>query len=517
VDRVGILASGLVKGRVHTFDATYTEPRIPYVKDAFIGARKTFVKEFEGQGSRYPVMAPNGQQVYYVRSSDETSDDAWFADALTDSTWTVGRSLGAPINNSGANNVISVSQDGNELMLYGVYNADGSSRGAGFSTSRRTSTGWSVPTDIASNHRTNRSRNREECVSADRSVMILARDLEGDTRGEKDLYVSFRQPDGSYGPCINLGSDVNSEAGENGPFLAADNRTLYWYSSVGGFGDADVFVSKRLDSTWQRWTPRTNLGPTINTGTWDAYFTIHPSGRYAYMNTSDGYRDGICRVDLPNDPASRALLPDPVVIVKGRVLHARTKQPLGVDIRYADLNTGAAIGSAVSEPKDGRYSVVLTGGRDYGFNAERAGFFPVSDFIRLEKLDQYQVVERDLLLEPIEVGATIRLNNLFFDTDKATLRPESFGELQRLIDLLQSRPTMNISIDGHTDDRGTKQHNATLSKARAATVRTYLIDKGIDASRLTSAGWGSERPLSKGTTDAIRQRNRRVEFTITAM
>lgn len=517
IDAFGILAAGNVGGRIESFDASYTERPMPIVDGAFPKARKTIVKQLLGPSSRYPVMSPNGQHLYYVRTENATSDDIWEADAVTDSTWTDGRSIGTPLNNTAPNNVISVSQDGNELLLWGRYKADGSTDGGGFSTSRRTAAGWSVPTPISAPPYQNKASSREECLSPDRQVLILSRELEGNTQGGKDLYVSFRQPDGSFGPLANLGPNVNSSATEGAPFLAADGRTLYFGSSGDSYGSDDIFVSKRLDDTWLNWSPRINMGPNINSPNWDSYFCIHPSGKYAYMNSSDGIADGIVRIDLPQDPMSRKLLPDPVVIVKGRVLHARTKEPLAVDIRYEDLATQKPIGSAVSEPKNGSYSVVLTGGRSYGFFAERQGFFPVSDNIDVPSGSAYQVIERDLYLEPIEVGSTIRLNNLFFDTDKSVLRTQSDAELRRLITMLTQKPTMKIAIEGHTDDRGSDDHNMVLSKDRAEAVRAYLISKGIDAARLTSQGYGKTRPVTKSTKDADRQRNRRVDFRIVEM
>jgi outer membrane protein OmpA-like peptidoglycan-associated protein len=421
------------------------------------------------------------------------------------------------INNVDPNNVISVSQDGNELLIWGKYNTDGSPGGPGFSTTRRTSDAWSLPVMITNDHQANRASSREECLSADRSVMIAAREIDGESNGGKDLYVSFRRADGSYGELINLGEAVNTSGQEGAPYLAADGVTLYFNSTETTYGDADIFVTKRLDDTWRNWSPRINLGPTINTPFWDCYFTIHPSGEYAYMNTSYGANDGIFRLTLPQDAASRKLLPEPVVVVRGRVFNASTKQPLGVDIRYEDLGSGKEIGRAVSAPSDGRYSIVLKGGMNYGFFAEKDGFFPVSDNIELTSLKVFAEVERDLYLEPIVAGAVIRLNNLFFDTDKATIRPESGTELDRLAEMLLAKPTMSVAIEGHTDDRGATQHNAALSQARAEAVRTYLTSKGIDAARLTAKGYGKTKPLTKGTSDLDRQRNRRVEFRIVSL
>lgn len=517
IDAFGLCFSGSVTGRFDDFYAEYTERALPIVADAFVGAQRAFLADFAGTAARYPVIAPNGKQIYYIKNEQGAGDDIYVADATSDSTWTRPRLIGTPINNKEANNVISVSQDGNELFIWGLYREDGSGNGGGFSTTRRTNAGWSVPTPIKNNHQVSTSSTREECLSADRRVMIASRQIDGATIGNKDLYVSFRQDDGSYGPLINLGTAVNTASSDGAPFLAADGRTLYFASDDGGYGNSDMYVTKRLDDTWLNWSPRINLGPTINTPFWDCYFTIHPSGKYAYLNTSNGDKDGIYRVSLPQDKASRTLLPDPVVIVSGTVYHARTKKPLGVDIHYENLATGAEIGRAVSEPTDGRYSIILTGGTNYGFFAEKDGFFPVSDNIELTSLKSYQEIKRDLYLEPIEAGALIRLNNLFFDTDKAILRTESTSELDRLIALLKGRPTLRVSIEGHTDDRGTPQHNATLSQARADAVLAYLSLKGIDAGRLSASGFGKTKPLMKGASDSARQKNRRVEFRIVSL
>ncbi len=517
IDAVGIAFSGNVTGRFDSFTATYTERVMPIFPDAFKGVERTFMTQFEGTGSRYPVIAPNGAQIFFIKTIQGFSDDIFVADALTDSTWQNPRPIGPPINNTEPNNVISVSQDGNELLLWTLYKPDGSGNGGGFSTTRRSGSGWSVPTEVRQQHQVSKSSTREECLSADRSVMIASRQIEGATNGDKDLYVSFRLPDGSYGPFTNLGTAVNTAGEEMGPFLAADGRTLYFGSSDATYGSNDVFVSKRLDDTWLRWSARMNLGPSVNTPFWDGYFTIHPSGKYAYMNSDNGERSGIFRLKLPQDNATRSLLPDPIVVVKGRTLDARTKKPLGVPIRYEDLRTNTSIGKALSDSVTGKYSIVLTSGTNYGFFAEHAGYFPVSDNISLLSLASYQEVERDLYLEPIAVGSVIRLNNLFFETDKTDLRPESKSELDRLVVLLQNSPGMNVSIEGHTDDRGSASHNDALSRGRADVVRAYLVQNGVPESRLVAKGFGKTQPLVQGISDGARTKNRRVEFRITSL
>jgi hypothetical protein len=439
IQAIAIFGLATTYGRVQSVVVDYGRRPIPDVDGAFRGTAKTIVPELNNRPySRYPVIAPNGAEIFLVQNPrHQGDDDVAFAKALTDSTWTPSELIGRPINNQGANSVTAVSQDGNELFLWGRYLANGQPAAAGMSSTRRTADGWSLPQNVSIEAYSNASNTREETASPDRSVLILAAERSGETYGGKDLYVSFRRPDGSYTRPENLGPDVNSVADESTPYLAADGKTLYFSSNFAqdGFGDNDVFVSKRMDGTWTRWTPRTNLGRYVNTTGWDTYFTIHPSGRYAYMNTTVGGQNGIARLTLPQDSVTRTLLPDPVVVFTGRVLDARTKMPISTSIQYADLRTAEDLGSAISDPQSGRYSLVLPGGRSYGMHVSHPGYLPVSDHLLIDTLRAYTVVERDLELEPIAAGATIRLNNIFFDSDAAELRPESRAELIRIVEL----------------------------------------------------------------------------------
>ena len=103
---------------------------------------------------------------------------------------------------------------------------------------------------------------------------------------------------------------------------------------------------------------------------------------------------------------------------------------------------------------------------------------------------------------------------VFFATDKSNILPASFDLLNEVVAVLKERPTMKLRIEGHTDSRGTLEHNMKLSEARAASVRNYLIQAGIAAERLTSEGFGPTRPIGDNKTDAGREKNRRTEFFI---
>jgi OOP family OmpA-OmpF porin len=122
-------------------------------------------------------------------------------------------------------------------------------------------------------------------------------------------------------------------------------------------------------------------------------------------------------------------------------------------------------------------------------------------------------------LAPIEVAAIepdakINLNNIFFDFNKAVLKPDSYAELNRMVELMKERATMTVMISGHTDSTGPDTFNLTLSKWRANAVTKYLTEKGIDAARITTTYFGETRPIESNATKEGRRKNRRVEFKI---
>jgi outer membrane protein OmpA-like peptidoglycan-associated protein len=311
---------------------------------------------------------------------------------------------------------------------------------------------------------------------------------------------------------MNVGPTVNSSGWEASPFLAADNVSLYFATNGHpGYGSADILVTKRLDTTWTKWSPPQNLGPDINSSGWEAYFTLPASGRYAYVVSEKNSLGGIdiFRVKLPE-----ALKPRPVVMVFGKVLNSKTKEPLEATIQYNDLTTNKQSGLAVSNVRDGSYKIVLTAGEAYSFLAKKENYYSVSENIDVLKLNEYREIERNLYLAPIDVGETILLNNLFFDFNQSNLRKESAAELDRMVALLQERFSMMVEIVGHTDNVGSDAYNQTLSVNRAAAVKKYLLSKGIQSDRIQVSGYGKTKPSGSNDTEEGRQLNRRVEFTI---
>jgi len=467
---------------------------------------------------KWPYIAPDGKTLYYDVEGDPENlgttktDEIYYSTAIDDSTWGKRQNMGWPLNNAWPNCVISASPDNNTLYLLHTYNADGSGKAAGVSMTTRTEKGWAVPTDVKIQNYYNRASFNEFCMSPNKKVLLMAIQRD-DTYGDKDIYASFLQENGEFSEPKNLGQVINTFAAESSPFLAADGVTMY-YSTSGypGYGDADIYMTRRLDSTWTNWSAPQNMGPDINSANWEGYYTIPASGKYAYVVSSNGGIEGsldLFRVKLP-----QALKPEPVVLIYGKVLNSKTKEPICASITYNYLSSNKEAGIASSNPKDGSYKLVLPAGAVYSFLAEKESFYSVSENIDVSKLKEYKEIERNLYLAPLEVGETIRLNNLFFDFNKYNLRNESYAELDRVIQLLKNKPTMVIEIAGHTDNVGNDVLNNKLSQDRAVAVKNYLIGKGIQSERIVSKGYGKTKPSTTNETEEGRQMNRRVEFTI---
>ncbi|MBK7312181.1 MAG: OmpA family protein [Sphingobacteriaceae bacterium] len=464
------------------------------------------------EADKLPFIAPDGKTLYFCNNiNDGKSDEASFSTRAESGSWNPSIKFSSPINNTAPNAIVSSSADNNILYLLHTYNPDGTYKTPGVSYTKRTENGWSVPKDIVIENFYNTHKYSFHAFSQDNMYMLSAIQRK-DSRGNSDIYVSLKKNDGSYSEPMNLGDVINTYGSETTPFLASDNKTMY-FSSAGhaGYGSNDIFVTHRLDDSWKNWTEPQNLGPEINTTEWDAYFNIPASGEIAYMVTSN---NSIGRSDIVKIKLSEEARPKPVVLVSGKVLNKKTNQPLSANIKYFDLKTNEDAGGAISNPTTGEYNIILQTGKQYGFRAEKESFYAVNDMLDLTAITSYKEIRKDLFLVPIEVGQSIRLNNVFFDFNKSELKPESFSELDRLVDFLKNNPKMEIELGGHTDNVGSDDYNIKLSQQRTESVLNYLASKGINKTRLQAKGYGKNNPVATNDTEEGKSINRRVEFTI---
>jgi len=375
--------------------------------------------------------------------------------------------------------------------------------------SRRTATSWSAPELLKVIGYAHQPGVRSDYFLAPngRALILSIVNSESQNRS-RDLFISLVQPDGRWSKPANAAM-LNSPQEEISPWLAPDNQTLYFSSArTGGLGENDIWMSRRLDDTWLKWSPPQNLGKEINTPQADMNLAVDATGRMAFMSLGERGKEDLYEFELP--PSMRPL---PVAFVKGTVTDP-SGRPVPAGIAYEFLKNAFPAGQAGAHPRDGKYQIALPIGEDYGFRASASGYIAISDRIDLTQAKDQQVFERNLVLVPIATGVPIRLNNIFFETAKTELLPKSQAELDRLAAMLRDMPTMRIEIRGHTDSVDEDAFNQKLSDGRAASVVAYLTKAGIAAARLQSKGFGESQPVAANSDEKGRLQNRRVEFVI---
>ncbi len=497
-----------------------SEKNIDLIDNPLTDVEKVVLKELNSETDELsPTLSSDGNTIYFTRDDHpehfgaELNQDIWFS-VKENGRWGKPKLMPKPINNDSPNSLISITPDNNTLYLMNTYDSVGNWKGGGISIARRNAVGWDVPTEIIIEDYYNENNHVSYFFTQDKKVLFTSAER-NDTRGEKDLYLSFLKSDGSYGVPINLGDKINTFADDFKPYIAADNTTLYYITAgLPGYGREDVWVTKRLDETWMNWSKPKNLGPAINSSGREFAFTLTAKGDEAYMVSYEKLEGSKGAGDLVKVQLSKSAQPDPVVLVYGNVLNKKTNEPIAANIEYFGLKDDKNYGNATSNPETGEYKIVLPRGVNYGFKSNAKGFVSVSENLDLTELKEYKEIEKNLYLVPVEIGQTIRLNNIFFDTGLAILREESENELENLKKLLLDNSKMTIEISGHTDNVGNDANNMKLSSDRAQSVVQWLLDKGINTSRLTSKGYGKTKPIGSNATEEGKQLNRRVEFTI---
>lgn len=465
-----------------------------------------------------PTISHDGKTLFFTRDEDPAnvgknkSDDIWMASVDENDVWSPAQNLGKPVNNANNNSCIGVAEDNSWIMLKGQYTAEGEYLGSGFSIARKSGNGWANPENIAVKNFYNNNQYQEACISPDGTVLMFAIER-NDTYGGKDLYISKKQGDGTWSEPLNCGPQVNSFAAEIGPFIAGDGKTVY-YASEGlpGYGDADIFMITRLDDSWTNWSTPVNLGPTINTAGWDAYFTTDAKGEWGYMVSTENSigRSDIFRFKLPEKAK-----PKITCIVKGKIINAKTNEPMIGELTFHVLDTDSLLGTIYASPVDGQFSMILKEGFHYSIDAKYPGY--LGERVSVDMSNVKESIEKELIiyLKPIEVSTTIQLNNVFFEEDKAELHYSSKAQLRWVLLFLKDNPNAVILIGGHSmSGSAPEKYNQKLSEQRAKVVYKYLIELGVPRKQLKYKGYGSTKPVYDKNDPANNGRNRCVDFTI---
>lgn len=494
-----------------------------------------------------PTISADGKLLYFIVESnpkntmskkDKYAQDIWYSELGADGQWGAPVQAQAPLNDQKDNAVFWVSPDGNRLLIRGAY-VNGKYAGRGISMVQKSGSGWGIPEKLNIRDYEGMANDRYSgaFLSNDGKTLLLYFSEEKNTY-LNDIYVSRLTENNDWTRPVSLGPVINTyEYDEITPCLAADGVTLYFSSDrPGGYGDHDIYVSKRLDDSWTKWSQPVNLGNPINSSKWDAYFAIDAKADYGYFASTQNAVGGTDLVRIKLDESQK---PKTVSLMYGKVFNAKTKEPMDVQILFDELPGEINAGNAVSGP-DGNYKITLPYGKKYAVRAAKDNFFSVVDTLDLSNTDSYKEINRDLYLTPVdsvaklgpdgkpirkdidevgdgedlEEGTVVGLKNIHFDFGKPILRADAFEELNKVVKLMKKNPDMRIELSAHTDNIGGYTTNINLSKDRANAARQYLLSKGVDAARIVIKGYGEVKPIASNRTAEGRQLNRRVEFVI---
>ncbi|MDF3818963.1 OmpA family protein [Leptospira sp. 96542] len=503
-----------------------------------------------------PQCTPDGKVLFWtalVKEGGRTTQKIWASKRDQFGFWQPGEQLPTPLNNRLPSAVISALPGGNQLFVFGNFGEEEmlenlkremtlksqvASRDAQtpkefhyvlakleaeykersekiqnrapLYKSHKTETGWSIPTPINFPSFYNWYRKADNpnqqvfggsaLASSGRTLIYSAQQKRN--YGKLDLYVSLQNDSGTYEEGINLGSTINTGEEEMAPFLAPDDKTLY-FSSSGRREGISIFVTRRLNDTWNLWSEPQELSANLRGVN---FFSIPASGNWAYVS-----RDG----ELYMAAIPQSFQPEPVVVIKGKVVDEDGK-PLSASVLYESLTKKKSLGSSVSDPNTGEFSIILPYDENYGFYGEKEGYLPASQNLNLVGKDKEGKEKLVVIVLPkLKKGNEIVMNNLFFAFRSAELTKESEPELDRLAQVLKKSANLKILIEGHTDNVGSQKANRNLSLERANSVAIYLKSKHkIEPERVVTTGFGSKKPIAENQTEEGRAQNRRVVFKI---
>lgn len=454
----------------------------------------------------YPTLTIDDSKLIYTRRVNNFNEDFYESDK-ENGIFHKSKSLEGNINTNQNEGAQNISQDGQWLIFTGCNFPEGKGS-CDLYISYLTDRGWSTPENLGDSINTEFWESAPSLSPDKRDLYFASRRPDG--YGGIDIYVSHRLRNGVWSSPENLGPVINTMGDEAAPFIHADNQSLYFTSNGHpGYGGDDLFVSRKgPGGVWQK--PE-NLGYPINTIENEGSLVISADGKTAYYASDRADSRG--GLDLYTFQLRNDIRPAQTLWVKGKVFDKTTRKGLPSGVELTDLSTRTVI-SQLQTDETGNYLITLPKGKDYAFNVNRKGYLFFSENFPLSQHKEDTAYNIDIPLQPIEDGAAIVLKNIFFETNKYELKPESQVELDKVVQLLKDNPTLKIQINGHTDNSGKTSDNITLSENRAKSVTTFIISKGINTARLSFKGWGDTQPLANNATPEGRAQNRRTELKV---
>jgi len=499
-----------------------------------------------------PTVSFDGKKMYYIvegitideSNSKKFGQTIWYSELDSKNKWGKAVKCTKPINGQLDNAVFWISPDGNTVLIRGAYQ-NGKASGKGFSLCTKTAGVWGEPKkiNIAGYAGMSLDIYTGASMSSDGKALLLYFSEEKNN-DNNDIYISNKIDDNNWSVPVKITSLSNDDDDEISPFIAADNVTLYFSSNrKGGLGGHDIWMTKRLDNSWLKWSNPKNMGDSVNSEKWEAYFSTDAVGEIGYLSTN---KNAIGETDIAKVKLNKWQQAKSFVQLKGKLVNAKTNIPVDATLSYDIISEDGA--KTVTVPvTNGSYTISLPYGKKYVITSKANKYFEVKDTLDLMVSDLNKEVSRDYYMIPeiiindyndtlkldkegniverkrinldedvidLKPGEILVTNNILFDFAKSLLRNESYAELDKIVRMMRANPNMKLELSAHTDEIGNAKRNQDLSDDRAFAAKQYLISKNIEADRIIAKGFGKTKPIATNKTEEGRQKNRRVEFKI---
>jgi outer membrane protein OmpA-like peptidoglycan-associated protein len=470
-----------------------------------------------------------GEEVVSPTSS-VLNQDIWIA-AIHDDTLMMPSHPGYPLNNALPNSLVSTGIGNNEYVLLNEFYEDGSMYN-GFSRATIEADGsHTFPRPMYIYGFNIEGSDVNMTMSPFGHVLIMS--MKGpESRSHKDFYVSYIIRDNVWSTPVHMGQMINSKANETTPYISPDKRFLYFSSDRGeGIGGYDIYVAERLDYTWTNWSAPIRMNTEVNSTSDDSHPYFDPARNYLYFTSRRDGTSDIFRQRL----SARPQLSKPIV-VRGKIVNKQTGKLARAELFWGQLSAKDYL--EYFNSYSGEFMVTLTEYEPYKFQLRKSNHSAQRILIDprgVEKngkdtVDMIFYIEPDDAAEPIvissivpssfteestgELEETSSFYDIYFIKSKSDILQKSLKALDILTTKLLERPSMEIMIIGHTDDVGDESALFDLSVKRAEAVKQFLVRQGVSSSRIQTSGVGASAPMYDNSSEANRERNRRVEIKI---
>jgi outer membrane protein OmpA-like peptidoglycan-associated protein len=495
------------------------------------------------------ILTKDGHTMYFAsrrqisqsgkRHPDSKFDENILVSHLNNGSWTPANQAGSNLCTKYCESPLYISPGNDILYIYTGYSGKGDIK---MSVNKKGI--WKSPVSIPFDINTKNSET-SFAISPSGNEIYFVSDKSKENIGGKDIYFIKKMSARKWSKPRNAGTVINTIYDEESVRFSRTGDTL-WFSSKGhnSMGGFDIFYSARNKNG--SWDTVRNAGYPINTPWDELFYTPSPvddssfyfvSNRTGGLGGADIYFGKILPpapvvIAPPAPKPDTVIIRDTVVVVReiapppapvqkepdvyltGKIADSESGAPVLAKIDLKEIPSGEIKGTTASSDQDGSYRLMLPSKKSYNVDIHATGF--LSETRRIDVPDNWmkETYTLNVGLIKIKVGKKVVLNNILFETGKSVLTSASYTELDRLVGIMNENALMKIEISGHTDNTGSEPINSKLSEARAKAVVDYLIQKGIDRTRMNFRGYGSSQPVAENTTVAGRTKNRRVEFKI---